>query len=1635
MIPSSALLKSLSFELSLLPCDEVRPSSGAPSDHTAGSPSHSPSLTTMNVHFSPSLSPSYSPPPPPPLPPSAATSRLVALKAQIRKRNVTLCSSSRPLVSRRRSLLSLHQQAMELMTPESFDPFTEDAEDPATTTGKGGSHHRRERTDKAEEKEGGRERGGGTAGHSRSPSLAFSLTHSLGSTQSSLSRADALRLGGRPQPPAVVVPPSLKLSRRQLRDLHSQLQIAHPALVTHRGVEEEKEAKPPPPLPLFADRPSSLAALTLSAIPCPSTSSTPTPPTSSSSPSIPLTTTLAPPSPPSTPRLVFSQKRVEKFNESVKVMMSFSHSDMEVIRTEILKRGGGVSRAQFLAIAVKKRGGEEGYEREVEALTEMFEEIDVNGDGDLQYSEFTSYLVELANGRYDHHHIDQLLHTDYHHLEPTGNDDRIDVTMVRWYEGIGHFVMFEKGQHRFKVLDLHKKTVKVVRGHGGEMIDCEWLPSHRVLVTSSSDRTLRFWSVDDPSKAKEGVDTSRSVHPSRAPLQRAKAPATLPGVGSFPSFNCLSVWALPAPQVCLCWTKSRLYSADILGRLLVWNIDVGEIRTSIQAHEGRVTALIAATEEGALISGGMDGRVRVWDCQDMKCLSEWKHDGAVRALVWDSQRRLAISGGDDDCVRVWAAKTREVVRLMNFRQESEREARKKEANAGRKKRPLDDVASRVQSGDSVLGLSLTKEEVLVLSQYGVIRVLHLVKWNVEQTLILPRVWEDREDKEEDSEDEEEEGAKEEHSLRARELVTSFTCVRGQPIAPPLPLAFSTPTPPRENVMVVSAGSVLYSFTRDSAVNHLIADSHPVLSSIYNPDSFSIITAAHRSLKVWDCITGRLLKEFHDITPKGTSISSVCLDGRGRKIIVAASDGRVIVFNCNTGAEMQHLDRHESEVLNLHYIEEVVKEGEQDNDPTGGEEEGINKVLCSCKHGVYIHHDDHEADVSESAYTSLYHASFDHHGDITALTSSTPFGIIASASSDASIIFYPANLDGTPLQKLYVGSTVTALMFLHPYRLLVAAAGQGVMLVYCVANQQHVLIGQWVNTSPNNDPSNVVCMALDPFTETLYTGDESGYIKAYPLSTYLFNPFRALLDTQGLQPSSMLLPDRQEVGKFFSYGLSGVLPCLVIQGHRGSVASVGVIQGREGKWTSEANERAAQREREVQREEEEWKETMKESYESAVYRTAQLLYEGEAVDADRLSPRSPRTPTDPPNGTRRGSLSSDIKLPSSCLPMTELLTLLSPTHTAQLAKERKRISRQLQLEFDEHFASLRAQHTATHAAALHSLDLSYGSPTAVLSSGADGCVHMWSTEGEGDCLGSLQQGEVATLGRGTPAQWRYYANIEQRKTWERERLSECIQSMEEERARWKESEEQRMAEEAIAGHLREEELAGREEEEDDPNDALPHVRAATKEQAKLLDAVEEEATQTINSPSFQAKLHPRVSTVAPGQLPPIAFASSSGPPPTFPSTVVGLPLVFPSISPPPPPQPSFTAVMEGEVKDVRSRRSSMVRTKAEEGEEEGKDEGKKTPSLRLSRYQQMMSAVAKAIPLHRSGEGEEEKVGKEEKKDGDKGRAISSRTVGGRGGSTRPGTATAPSSALEAGEKRRLAKAIARQLAVQNKASS
>ncbi|GEM_PF-1065748 len=81
-----------------------------------------------------------------------------------------------------------------------------------------------------------------------------------------------------------------------------------------------------------------------------------------------------------------------------------------------------------------------------------------------------------------------------------------------------------------------------------------------------------------------------------------------------------------------------------------------EVRRTLSAHQGAVTAAAAASSRRVIATAGEDGAVRTWDpVGGGGRLTKRYHDGAIGALALSRNRKFIVSGGWDGKVVVWAA--------------------------------------------------------------------------------------------------------------------------------------------------------------------------------------------------------------------------------------------------------------------------------------------------------------------------------------------------------------------------------------------------------------------------------------------------------------------------------------------------------------------------------------------------------------------------------------------------------------------------------------------------------------------------------------------------------------------------------------------------------------------------------------------------------------------------------------------------------------------------------------------------------------------------------------------------------------------------------------------------------------------
>lgn len=103
---------------------------------------------------------------------------------------------------------------------------------------------------------------------------------------------------------------------------------------------------------------------------------------------------------------------------------------------------------------------------------------------------------------------------------------------------------------------------------------------------------------------------------------------------------------------------------------------------------------------------------------------------------------------------------------------------------------------------------------------------------------------------------------------------------------------------------------------------IVSQPTPLVAALFNVQSYTFVTATADRVTIWDAINGRVLRAYDAAhLCEGAEVSTLCLDGRKRKIIVGDSVGRVRVCNFQNMAVMKEVDPHERVVSAVQYSAE------------------------------------------------------------------------------------------------------------------------------------------------------------------------------------------------------------------------------------------------------------------------------------------------------------------------------------------------------------------------------------------------------------------------------------------------------------------------------------------------------------------------------------------------------------------------------------------------------------------------------------------------------------------------------------------------------------------------------------------
>lgn len=170
-----------------------------------------------------------------------------------------------------------------------------------------------------------------------------------------------------------------------------------------------------------------------------------------------------------------------------------------------------------------------------------------------------------------------------------------------------------------------------ITNHGAEVVAVELVPTRRAVLSAAADRSLKL--VELTARMRAGsAPLAHVLDALREPPRRLAVDPS--------GERALTVGAAEAPEL---W--------DIAARR-------GDPLASLAEQRSPVTAMASAAEQSAVVTGGADGKLRVWDLRvdggSAGAHTLTDHRAAIDAVALNRQGQTLASAGRDGRLRVWS---------------------------------------------------------------------------------------------------------------------------------------------------------------------------------------------------------------------------------------------------------------------------------------------------------------------------------------------------------------------------------------------------------------------------------------------------------------------------------------------------------------------------------------------------------------------------------------------------------------------------------------------------------------------------------------------------------------------------------------------------------------------------------------------------------------------------------------------------------------------------------------------------------------------------------------------------------------------------------------------------------------------
>jgi WD40 repeat protein len=501
-------------------------------------------------------------------------------------------------------------------------------------------------------------------------------------------------------------------------------------------------------------------------------------------------------------------------------------------------------------------------------LRELFDEIDINGDQLMEWTEFTAFISEKA-GLTNAIGLDAI--TEYRDIVRDPSVRRVKkrakpfqdcyyvqpLDAVACIDGNVPVVFMYSAENGNPIAELKSADVTgmpTAMEYIGKPVVRRFDTAGRLAV-ACADSSIVSWTLDHKSK-------------------------------KYKQFGVHSAWPTPHPQMCLKWNDRHnlLFSGSVAGTVHAWDCEERDEVTCLIGHTDMVLDLCSLDTIESIASCSLDTTISIWDVLtgSRRQLLQG-HRMGVTSMAYHEQRRLLISSGFDHEAMVWSPFTPTVLYKLKGHTS-----------------PL--------VGVNVVPNS---NQVVTADTEGLCKIWDVRTFQCVQSYNMDGGGNPNGEGGFAANG----GAAEENDFQFtdHQKLYAFTTCHHRP----------RHLSERSTDRLVGVSLRLNFFEqRPVNVDTGGADDLPVRCSLYNNVLCSVLTAHGDSIKIWSTLTGSLSRTFAHITKNGSDITAICMDNRRRKFIIGDHLGDIQVHNYQSGAFMKSFDPHLSQVSNLIYVDDV-----------------------------------------------------------------------------------------------------------------------------------------------------------------------------------------------------------------------------------------------------------------------------------------------------------------------------------------------------------------------------------------------------------------------------------------------------------------------------------------------------------------------------------------------------------------------------------------------------------------------------------------------------------------------------------------------------------------------------------------